>query len=102
MTDTIGTAYYIAPEVLNNCYGKECDIWSIGVIGYILISGTAPFRGKTDKEIMQSIQLGQLKFDAPVWKQVSPVAIHFISSCLTYDLSKRITALEALQHDYIV
>ena len=62
-TDTIGTAYYIAPDVLNNYYGKECDIWSIGVIAYILLSGSPPFKGKCDAEIIKSIRHGVVAFD---------------------------------------
>lgn len=56
--DNIGTPYYIAPEVLKCDYGKECDIWSIGVICYILLSGFAPFNGDTTNEILQAIKIG--------------------------------------------
>jgi calcium-dependent protein kinase len=53
--EQIGTPYYIAPEVINHDYGKECDIWSTGVICYILISGWAPFDGDTTDDIIKSI-----------------------------------------------
>jgi calcium-dependent protein kinase len=65
--ETIGTPYYIAPEVLNKDYGKECDLWSTGVIAYIVLSGTAPFNGPTDVEIMKKIRKGYFNFDDKVW-----------------------------------
>ena len=51
----LGTAYYIAPEVLRGHYDEKCDIWSIGVIMYILLSGEPPFPGSDDKEILKSV-----------------------------------------------
>ena len=61
--ETIGTPYYIAPEVLNHNYGKECDIWSLGVMAYIILSGVPPFNGATDAEIMSAIKTGKFHFN---------------------------------------
>jgi len=59
LTQQYGTAYYIAPEVLSSAYNEKCDIWSIGVILYILLSGKPPFDGKDDKEIIKKVRIGQ-------------------------------------------
>lgn len=101
LTETIGTPYYIAPEVLNHKYSKECDVWSSGVIAYICMSGIPPFNGATDTEIMNNIKKGTFSFSNPVWKSVSAEAKDFISSLLTFDTAKRPTAAQALSHAWL-
>ena len=92
-TKQVGTPYYIAPDILRGSYGNEADIWSIGVITYIVLSGLPPFNGFTNEEIIQKIKVGKFNF-IPLqnWKNISDVAKDFISGLLTKDAKKRPTA----------
>lgn len=78
LEEKLGTPYYIAPEVLNKNYNFKCDIWSVGVITYILLSGNPPFNGSTDQEIMKKVRAGKYNFDDNCWKAVSNNAKDFI------------------------
>jgi len=66
-----GTSYYIAPEVLKQNYDERCDVWSIGVLMYILLSGCPPFDGETDDEIIQAIKVGKYSMDGGIWPHIS-------------------------------
>ncbi|KAG6622787.1 CAMK/CDPK protein kinase [Phytophthora cinnamomi] len=101
MTTRVGTPYYIAPEVLGRHYDKSCDLWSIGVITYILLCGYPPFYGDTDPEIFASVRAGRYDFDSPEWTNVSNEAKDLISHLLLVDASKRLTADEVLRHPWI-
>lgn len=94
----IGSSYYIAPEVLNKNYTEKCDLWSCGVIMYILLAARAPFEGKTDQEIMARILTGKYDMTIPQLIKISSEAKQLITSLLTKDPSKRISAEEALNH----
>ena len=85
LEEKLGTPYYIAPEVLNKNYGAKCDIWSIGVITYILLCGAPPFSGQTDNDIMKAVRAGKVSFAGDHWKGISEVAKDFISQLLTYN-----------------
>ena len=100
MTTIKGTPYYIAPEVINEVYDEKCDIWSIGVIFYVLLCGYPPFNGDTDVEIMQNVQRGKFCFPVEEWGVISNEAKDLISKMLTYEPSKRISAKEILLHPW--
>ncbi|KAI4336738.1 hypothetical protein L6164_015228 [Bauhinia variegata] len=99
--DIVGTAYYVAPEVLNRNYGKEMDVWSAGVILYILLCGLPPFWGETEKGIFEAILEGNYDFQSQPWPSISAAAKDLIRKMLTYDPKKRITAAEALEHPWM-
>jgi calcium-dependent protein kinase len=98
VTESIGTPYYIAPEVWKKHYNRECDVWSAGVIMYILLSGTPPFNAPTDKEMKEKILEGAYNLTGPTWDATSEAAKDLIGQLLTYDPESRVTAEAALSH----
>ena len=96
----VGSAYYVAPEVLSGMYDAKCDMWSLGVIAYMLVTGRPPFYGKSDEEIRGRILAG--KYRPPT--NFAPVSVEcedFIARCLVVDPSARCSAEEALKHDWV-
>jgi calcium-dependent protein kinase len=96
----IGTVQYIAPEVIKNDYTEKCDVWSCGVIMYVLLSGRYPFEGESEEEIEKSVLKGKISFNDPLFKTVSKYAKDLITYLLTYDPNKRPTSLQALKHPF--
>jgi len=92
INEKIGTPYYIAPEVLNKNYNSKCDVWSAGVIAYTIVSGTPPFNGQTDQDIMKAVKDGVYDFKSEKFKRTTPECEDFIRQLLTYDFRKRPSA----------
>lgn len=99
--EVVGSAYYVAPEVLKRRYGPECDIWSCGVILYILLSGVPPFWGETEQQVFDSILKGAYDLQSPPWDKISPPAKDCVKRMLEMNPKKRATAAEILKHDWM-
>jgi calcium-dependent protein kinase len=96
LSENKGSAYYIAPEVLDGSYDEKCDVWSCGVILYIMLSGDAPFNGNSEEEILVAIKRGFFNFDFTTFSQISDYAKKLISKMLTYNPKKRPSVAEVL------
>lgn len=86
--------------MLKQNYDERCDVWSIGVILFILLSGKPPFDGASDKEITARVKTGQYSMNDPIWDQISEQAKNLIRKMLTVDFKQRIYAREALEHSW--
>ncbi|KAG1354523.1 putative CDPK-related kinase 3 [Cocos nucifera] len=101
LNDIVGSAYYVAPEVLHRSYSMEADIWSIGVITYILLCGSRPFWARTESGIFRAVLRADPNFDDSPWPAVSREAKDFVKRLLNKDYRKRMTAVQALTHPWL-
>ncbi|KAK7285746.1 hypothetical protein RJT34_20527 [Clitoria ternatea] len=101
LNDIVGSAYYVAPEVLHRSYSVEADIWSIGVIAYILLCGSRPFWARTESGIFRAVLRADPNFDDLPWPTVSAEAKDFVKRLLNKDYRKRMTAAQALTHPWL-
>lgn len=96
----VGTPYYLAPEVLKGNYGKECDVWSLGVIMYLLLCGYQPFEGDDMRDIFFKIAKGRYEFKGPEWDSVADSAKDLLRKMMTLDPVHRIAIAEVLHHPW--
>lgn len=102
MSTKAGTAYYVAPDVLKGEYNERCDIWSAGVISFILLCGYPPFSGDSDPEILRKVRQGSFEFKSPEWDPISQGAKNLVTQMLTVDPSLRPCAEDLLQTPWLV
>ena len=100
MSEKVGTAYYISPEVLAGKYDEKCDIWSAGVILYIIICGYPCFNGEDDDEIFEAIQKGKISFPSPEWDNISEDVKELIKK-MCCSVNKRLTAEQVLKETWV-
>ncbi|KAK1296771.1 Calcium-dependent protein kinase 4 [Acorus calamus] len=100
-TDVVGSPYYVAPEVLCKHYGPEADVWTAGVILYILLSGVPPFWAETQQGIFDAVLKGVIDFDSDPWPLISDSGKDLIRQMLCSRPSDRLTAHQVLCHPWI-
>ncbi|MCO5582130.1 hypothetical protein L7F22_036020 [Adiantum nelumboides] len=99
--EIVGSPYYMAPEVLKRNYGPEVDVWSAGVILYILLCGVPPFWAETEQGVAQAILRGVIDFKRDPWPMVSDRAKSLVRQMLEPDPKRRLTAQQVLDHPWI-
>ncbi|KAG8507228.1 Serine/threonine-protein kinase 33 [Galemys pyrenaicus] len=99
---TCGTPIYMAPEVISaHDYSQQCDVWSIGVIMYILMCGEPPFLASSEEKLFELIRKGELHFEHPIWDSVSDSAKSVLKQLLKVDPAHRLTAKELLDNQWL-
>ena len=101
LSQTIGTVNYIAPEIFKKSYNEKCDMWSCGVILYILLTGKLPFAGKDKKETIASIGRGNYSLELPIWDHISKEAKTLVRKLLELNIKKRLSAEEAVKDPWV-
>jgi len=96
-----GTPYYMAPQVLACKYDQISDMWSMGVIMYVMLCGYPPFVGETDADVLTKVRLGNFSFKASDWKNISEDAKNLICNLLKMNPRNRYTAEQTLNHEWI-
>eukprot|EP00597_Dinobryon_sp_UTEXLB2267_P002858 CAMPEP_0170076906 /NCGR_PEP_ID=MMETSP0019_2-20121128/13831_1 /TAXON_ID=98059 /ORGANISM="Dinobryon sp., Strain UTEXLB2267" /LENGTH=706 /DNA_ID=CAMNT_0010288919 /DNA_START=132 /DNA_END=2249 /DNA_ORIENTATION=+ len=101
LTQKVGSCYYTAPEVLNGNYDHRCDVWSLGVLCYMLLSGSPPFFGKSVEDVYHSILNKEANFNDKKFKHISNSCMDFMKRLLVREVRYRPTSAEALRHPFI-
>lgn len=103
LTDRCGSPLFVAPEIICQevAYGTKVDMWSAGVISFMLLSGYPPFHNLSLHDLFRDIWSGNYNFHDPVWELISDDAAEFVKSLLVFDPSQRMSATEALRHPWL-
>ncbi|KMT13444.1 hypothetical protein BVRB_4g083500 [Beta vulgaris subsp. vulgaris] len=102
MNGIVGTPYYVAPEVLaGREYNEKIDVWSAGVILYIMLGGVPPFYGDTVEDTFAAVLRGNLRFPTKIFRSISPEAKDLMRKMLSKDVSRRFSAEQVLRHPWV-
>ena len=101
MSKVVGTPYYIDPNVLRRNYTRSCDLWSVGIVAYILIAGHPPFNKRDNSAIHRAVLKGRYRFASKDWKHTTKESRDFVRRLLQADSVGRMTVDEALAHPWI-
>ncbi|KAK3010548.1 hypothetical protein RJ639_011159 [Escallonia herrerae] len=102
MSGVVGTPYYVAPEVLSGReYNEKVDVWSAGVVLYVMLAGVPPFYGETPAETFEAVLRGNLRFPTRIFRSVSPEAKDLLRKMLCKDPSRRLSADQVLRHPWV-
>merc|ERR1719162_2403518 len=101
MTTQVGSMHYMSPQVLAGGYNESCDIWSVGVMTYILLCGYPPFYGDKDSDILKMVKKGDYEFVSPDWDNISAQAKDMIGQMFQKKPSRRPTAEQLLEHPWL-
>ena len=101
-TITVGSPYYMAPEVLKGKYNHKCDIWSAGVLLHIMLTGKPPFDGINREDVYNKIKKCHLNMDASRYNSISPEGKDLLKKTLTRKINKRLSAKECLDHPWFM
>lgn len=101
MRQVVGSAYYTAPEVLQGNYDQRCDVWSLGVVAYMILSGCPPFYGSNSDAIHDMILTEEPDFSSKRFSHVSALGLDFLQKVLIKDVNLRYTPQQALMHPFI-
>ncbi|KAF8063134.1 hypothetical protein N665_1184s0022 [Sinapis alba] len=102
LNDIVGSSFHVAPEVLHRAYGTESDMWMLGVMAYVLLSGCRPFWGPTEYDTFRAVLKTEPSFEEAPWPSLSADAVDFVKRLLHKDYRKRLTAAQALCHPWLV
>lgn len=101
MTERVGTVYTMSPEVMDGIYTSKADLWSVGVVSYMLLSGIKPFWGDTRQDVIDAVRRGKYNFKGKTWKGRSQEGKSFVSALLKKDPNERLSASQALEHKWL-
>lgn len=101
LQERYGSPEYMAPEVILGNYGTKADVWSSGVVLYAMLSGYLPYQAETSSQVLDHVIHSPVPMPDEIWGEISPAAVDLLTRLLQKDPTERISAAEALQHEWL-